>query len=279
MTATRPDGRRIAFFIAALILVLLAIVGLRRWAHHAQLELIPVIVPPAMSSASVLDPPPAAVAQRMMLDVRESLSPPQRPRYAVLTFDDGPYPVTTPALLAQLRALDVPADFFLIGRDATEQPALAARIAAGPGEIGNHTATHPEMATLAFAAQSQEVADGAAQIERVTGGRIVYFRPPHGNFNAATIDAARGQSETVALWDVDPGDWRHVTAQSIVDNVTTHARSPAVFLLHNGSTATIEALPRIVAAYRRAGFEFMTLSQLQLRMPLEQINDPVKVSL
>ena len=108
MTATGPDGRRIAFLIAALILVLFAIVGLRRWAHHAQLELIPVIVPPAMSSASVLDPPLAAVAQRMMLDVRESLSPPQRPRYAVLTFDDGPYPVATPALLAQLRALDVP---------------------------------------------------------------------------------------------------------------------------------------------------------------------------
>ncbi|HME82322.1 MAG TPA: polysaccharide deacetylase family protein [Candidatus Eremiobacteraceae bacterium] len=279
MTTGESQGRRIAFAIAGLILVLLAVIGLRRWAHHAQLELIPVIVPPAMPSATVLDPPLVAIAQRMMLDVRESLSPPRRPRYAVLTFDDGPYPVATPALLAQLHRLDVPAVFFLIGRDTIEQPALAERIAAGWTEIGNHTSTHPEMATLAFDAQSREVADGAAQIERVTGGHIVYFRPPHGNFNAATVGAARGQGETVALWDVDPGDWRHVTAQFVVDNVTTHARSPAVFLLHNGSTATIDALPQIVAAYRRAGFEFVTLSQLQQRMPLDQINDPVAVSL
>jgi len=232
-----------------------------------------------MPSASVLDPPLATVARRMILDVHESLSPPQRPRYAVLTFDDGPYPVATPALLAQLRTLDVPADFFLIGRDVFEQPAIASRIASAGHEIGNHTLSHPELTAIPPQHQSEEIDGGALVIARETGHRPVYFRPPHGNFNAATIDAARSQGETVALWDVDPGDWRQVTPQSIVDNVTTHARSPAVLLLHNGSNATIDALPQIVAAYRRAGFQFVTLSQLQQRMPLDQINDPLKVTL
>jgi peptidoglycan/xylan/chitin deacetylase (PgdA/CDA1 family) len=269
--------RRAAFPAAALILVLLVAVLLRRWVHHAQLELAPVIVPPGVSAEEILDPSASAVMGRMVADVKETLAPPNRPRYAVLTFDDGPYPVVTPALLQTLAGMGVPADFFFIGRDATEQPAIARRAAAAGVEIGNHTLSHPEMNTLPFPAQLEEVAGGALAIKRVTGRDVAYFRPPHGNLNAQTIEAARAHAETVALWDVDPGDWRQVTPASITENVTEHAKSPAVILLHNGSAATIEALPSIVQAYRRAGFEFITLSELQRRMPLDQINDPVPI--
>jgi peptidoglycan/xylan/chitin deacetylase (PgdA/CDA1 family) len=255
------------------------IIALRRWVHHAQLELVPIIVPPDLASAQVLDPPPRAIAQRMLTDVRDLIAPPARTKYAVLTFDDGPYPVATPALLAQLRKLNVPAVFFFIGRDSTEQPAIAARVGAGPNEIGNHTLSHPEMTKLGFPAQFEEVVDGAQAIQRATGRPIVYFRPPHGNFNAMTVDAARGNREIVALWDIDPGDWKRVTSAFIVDHVIAHAKSPAVLLLHNGSVPTIEALPQIVDAYRRAGFTFVTLSQLQRALSLEQINDPLNVKL
>ena len=265
--------------VVLILAVLVAIVLVRRWVHHAQLELIPVIVPQNVSSDEVLNPPLRAIAARMAGDVRDALSPPQRQRYAVLSFDDGPYPVETPALLRTLSHLNVPANFFLIGRDATEQPVLARRVAAAGGEIGNHTLSHPEMKSLLFAAQLEEVVDGAHAIKRVTGREIEYFRPPHGNFNALTIEAARAHGETVALWDVDPGDWRHVTPAAITANVVDHAKSPAVILLHNGSAATIEALPDIVTAYRRAGFEFVTLSELQRRLPLDQINDPIPIKM
>jgi peptidoglycan/xylan/chitin deacetylase (PgdA/CDA1 family) len=267
-----------ALVFAALILALLVTaVLLRRWVHHAQLELVPVIVPPSLSSDEILNPPAPVVVARMVADVRDMLSPPHRPRYAVLTFDDGPYPVVTPALLRTLASLDVPADFFFIGRDAMEQPAIARRAASEGVEIGNHSLSHPEMNTLLFPAQLEEVVDGALAIKRATGRDVAYFRPPHGNLNAQTIEAARAHRETVALWDVDPGDWRQVTPAFIAENVTQHAKSPAVILLHNGSAATIEALPSIVQAYRRAGFEFITLSELQRRLPLDQINDPVPV--
>lgn len=273
---TRPS----AFVLAALILVLLvAAVLVRRWAHHAQLELVPVIVPPSLSSDEVLNPPARAVAARMVEDVRDALSPPQRPRYAVLTFDDGPYPVVTPALLQTLDHLNAPADLFFIGRDASEQPAIARRAAAQRVEIGNHTLSHPEMNALPLPAQVDEVVGGALAIKRATGRDVAYFRPPHGNFDAQTIDAARAHGETVVLWDVDPGDWRQVTPAFITENVTRHAKSPAVILLHDGSAATIEALPSIVQAYRNAGFQFITLSELEARLSLEQINDPVSIKM
>ncbi|MBV8222013.1 MAG: polysaccharide deacetylase family protein, partial [Candidatus Eremiobacteraeota bacterium] len=255
-----PPNRTLFVTLACAAALALGTIGVLRWIRHARAELLPVVVPAAMPAAEVLEPAAGAIANRMLQDGRDALHRPQRTRLAVLTFDDGPYPVATPALLAQLQRLHVPAVFFIIGRDASEQPALAARAAADGIEIGNHTQSHPEMASLAATAQSDEVETGASSIERAAGRRPNYFRPPHGNFNAATIDAARGQGETVALWDVDPGDWRRVTPDAIVDNVTMHARAPAVILLHDGSTATIDALPRIVAAYRRAGFEFVTLS-------------------
>jgi peptidoglycan/xylan/chitin deacetylase (PgdA/CDA1 family) len=273
-----PANRALLIAIVVAIFAALAVVGTLRWVRHARAELVPVIVPSQLPAAEVLEPRSSAIVKRMAQDVRDALHHPQRTRLAVLTFDDGPYPVATPALLAQLQRLHVPAVFFIIGRDASEQPALAAGVAGGGAiEIGNHTQTHPEMASLPLSAQTEEVAAGAAAIESATGRRVEYFRPPHGNFDAATIDAARAQGETVALWDVDPGDWRHISSQAIIDNVTAHARAPAVMLLHNGSIATIEALPRIVAAYRRAGFEFVTLSELARRMPLDEINAPIAV--
>jgi peptidoglycan/xylan/chitin deacetylase (PgdA/CDA1 family) len=267
------------YFWALLILLAVAVVFLRRWVHHAQLESVPVIMPPDVPAADVLHPPAGAIATRMMLELQETVAPPQRPRLAVLTFDDGPFPVMTPVLLAQLQALNVPAVFFLIGRDAQAQPAITLHAKALGIEIGNHTLTHPEMSSLTEAAQRDEIEGGAQEITRLTGIRPKFFRPPHGNYDAATIDAARALGETIVLWDVDPGDWRSVSADAIVASVTSHARSPAVILLHNGKGATVEALPRIVRAYRAAGFEFVTLTQLQQRLPLAIINDPIRVKL
>lgn len=269
--------RRPLFWVL-LIAVAVLIIFLRRWVHHAQLESLPVIVPPEVAAAEVVAPPAAAIARRMVLDVRDLVAPPQRPRLAVLTFDDGPFPVTTPLLLAELRALHVPAAFFVIGRDAQEQPAITLRARGAGVELGNHTQTHPEMSSLDAAKQANEIAEGERTIAALTNGQVTaYFRPPHGNYNATTIDVARRQGEVVVLWDVDPGDWRSLTSEQIVDNVRKHARSPAVILLHNGKLATIEALPRIVREYRDAGFEFVTLSELQRRLPLSAINDPVRI--
>jgi peptidoglycan/xylan/chitin deacetylase (PgdA/CDA1 family) len=263
--------------VVALLALAALVIFVRRWVHHAQLELTPVIVPDGVAADDIVAPPPRLVIGRMAQDIRDLTSAPARPRLAVLTFDDGPYPVTTPLLLAQLHALNVPAEFFLIGNDATRQPAIAANVAAMGIEIGNHTLSHPEMTALSAQAQLDEINGGAAAIRAVTTRPVEYFRPPHGNFNADTIRAARSAGETLILWDVDPGDWRTMTPDQIVENVTEHAKAPALILMHNGKDTTIEALPKIVKAYRDAGFTFVTLAELQRRVPLDEINTPVAV--
>jgi peptidoglycan/xylan/chitin deacetylase (PgdA/CDA1 family) len=238
---------------------------------------VPVIVPESADANDVVRPPVSIVMARMVQDVRDLAAPPQRPRLAVLTFDDGPYPVTTPVLVAQLRALRVPAEFFLIGNDAARQPAISGEIAAAGIDIGNHTLTHPELTSLSAAAQQDEISNGAAAIFATTSKPPIYFRPPHGNYNADTIRAARTAGETMTLWDVDPGDWRTLTPDQIAALVEGQAKAPALILLHNGKDATIEALPHIVKAYRDAGFTFVSLADLQHRVPLDDINTPVAV--
>ena len=143
-------------------------------------------------------------------------------------------------------------------------------------ELANHTLTHPELTDLAPAAQQAEIAGGRDAIRRIAGDVSMFFRPPHGDYDARTLRAAQAEGQTVALWDVDPGDWRSISADAIVDSCLKQARAPAVILLHNGKLATIEALPRIVAAYRSAGFTFVTLSDLERAMPLDEINDPIR---
>ena len=279
-------GRNSAFSVSKVVriaviaaVLLLFVVGVRRWIHHAQLELVPVIVKPGTDARSVVEPPAGAVAARMVRDVTDLATHPVRPRLAVITFDDGPYPVETPALADVLAGLHVPADFFLIGDDARRQPAIARRVGGAPFEAGNHSLTHPQMPGLPYVEQRAQVEGGAAAVRAATGQTVVYFRPPHGNYDATTIQAAEDAGETVALWDVDPGDWRTLTPDEIVSLTLEQARAPAVILLHDGKDATIEALPRIVAAYRQAGYRFVTLSELERRVPLGVINDPVKVRL
>jgi peptidoglycan/xylan/chitin deacetylase (PgdA/CDA1 family) len=240
---------------------------------------VPVLVLPGTDARSVVSPPGGAVVARMLRDVHDVVAPPQRPRLAVLTFDDGPYPIETPGLVDVLASLRVPADFFFIGDDAIRQPAIARRTAQAGFEIGNHTLSHPEMSALPYDAQLHEIEGGAVAIAAATGERVAYFRPPHGNYDADTMQAASDAGQTVALWDVDPGDWRSVTPDQIVDSTKEQARAPAVILLHDGKDATIDALPRIVAAYRQAGFRFVSLSELERTVPVDDINDPIRVRL
>jgi peptidoglycan/xylan/chitin deacetylase (PgdA/CDA1 family) len=204
-----------------------------------------------------------------------------RPRLVALTFDDGPYPVSTPLLLQELRDLRVPATFFLIGRDAEQFPGLAREIAADGHEIADHTSTHPELDRLGDGAVAAELRDGAAELQRIAPepSERTAFRPPHGRYTLATIRVAQAAGFDTILWNDDPGDWRAVSADALRDHILAHAVAPEIVLLHSGRMATVQALPAIVAAYRKAGFRFVTVGELLRTAPADAVNRPEKTPL
>jgi peptidoglycan/xylan/chitin deacetylase (PgdA/CDA1 family) len=273
----KPARRLFAFAAVLLVAGLAAAYGLR---HLLSAPVVPAIIVRGADARRELSPGLGAHLGRLLHD-RIPGDRSARPKLIALTFDDGPYPVETPLLLAELRDLHVPATFFLIGDDTEIFPDLARRIEAGGNEIANHTQTHPaRFEALDAAGVRLELAEGARTLQRYVHDKAIttMMRPPHGRFTLATVEAAQSAGYHVVLWSDDPGDWRAAATPDVMAaHVERFATAPEIMLLHSGRLNTIEVLPTIVAHFRAAGFRFVTIGQLMRDVPIAQIDHPAKV--
>ena len=265
---------------ALVVAAALGYAGWRLWLKSSDM-LRPVVVL-RTADARALAQPPLGERVNVLLtgtDVHGLKSLPMR-KLIALTFDDGPYPVTTPLLLGRLRDLHVPATFFLIGRDAEQFPDLARAIAADGHEIADHTLTHPDLDRLPPAAVVAELRDGAAALERIAPDPAArrLFRPPHGRYTADTLVAAQSAGFDTILWNDDPGDWRAVGPDALLRHIVAHATVPEIVLLHSGRVATVDALPAVVAWYRAAGYRFVTVGSLLQTASADEVNEAFKAS-
>ncbi|MDB5043587.1 MAG: Cda1, partial [Candidatus Eremiobacteraeota bacterium] len=174
-----------------------------------------------------------------------------------------------------------PATFFLIGRDAEQFPELERAIAAAGGEIADHTLSHPNLDELGEAAVTAELHGGATTLQAIAPdpAERTLFRPPHGRYTLATIEAAQAAGYATILWNDDPGDWRSVPPATLLTHVLGHATAPEVLLLHSGKPGTIAMLPELVARYRQAGYSFVTVGSLLQRASAAELNHPAKLPL
>jgi peptidoglycan-N-acetylglucosamine deacetylase len=199
-----------------------------------------------------------------------------------LTFDDGPYPVSTPLLLDLLRDEGVKATFFLIGDDAQLFPEITARIEREGHEIANHTLTHPaRFDALSADGVRYELLAGADTLERYVQDPAIrtLMRPPHGRFTERTARAVQAAGFRMILWNEDPGDWRTVAPVTLERDVELHATAPDILLLHSGSMETIAMLPDVIAHFRKAGYQFMTVGDLLTHVPTSQLLHPYRHSI
>jgi cellulose synthase/poly-beta-1,6-N-acetylglucosamine synthase-like glycosyltransferase/spore germination protein YaaH/peptidoglycan/xylan/chitin deacetylase (PgdA/CDA1 family) len=190
-----------------------------------------------------------------------------------LSFDDGPDPVYTPRVLDVLKAKQVSATFFVIGVNAEGHPDLLKREYQEGHLIGNHTYSHPNIATTSEESTARQLTATQRLIEFATGHSTTLFRPPYNADSepqtpAEILPILRAQNlHYVTIGErIDPQDWRPgITADQIVQEVANEAESGHLILLHDAGgdrTATIEALPRIIDTLRARGFEFVSLADL-----------------
>jgi peptidoglycan-N-acetylglucosamine deacetylase len=270
-----PRAGRIA---AALVLIAIATGGYaahRLWIKSDDL-LQPVVIMQGDDARAMVKP---SIGARIAALTGSTQPPPgARERLVALTFDDGPYPVTTPLLLQTLHDLHVPATFFLIGRDAEQFPSLAQAIVASGNEIADHTLTHPDLDKLGTEAVRGELLEGAATLDRIAPDPAErrLFRPPHGRYTLGTIRAAQAAGFDTILWSDDPGDWRSISGETIRAHVLSHATTPEIVLLHSGRVATVASLPDLVARFRKAGYTFVTVGELLRRSSAAELNHPAK---
>ena len=187
-----------------------------------------------------------------------------------LTFDDGPNPVTTPAVLGVLRHERVPATFFLLGRHVDRWPELAREAARDGHELGNHGYAHRKLTFRSPAYVRADVRLGADAIERATSVRPRFFRAPHGFRNPWVAPAARAAGERVVGWSLGVWDSEQPPASVIAERVLNAARAGMILLLHDGDgdnaegdrRQTAAALPQIIGGLRARGLEFVSLGAL-----------------
>jgi peptidoglycan/xylan/chitin deacetylase (PgdA/CDA1 family) len=187
-----------------------------------------------------------------------------RGRDIALTFDDGPGPYT-PGVLNVLERLHVHATFFVIGEMLRYFSASALRELRDGDVIGDHTETHPEMATLSAHDQREELFEQIARIELLGGPTPVLFRPPYGSYNATTMRELHALHLLMVLWSVDTGDYLQPGVSVIVERALAGAHAGAIILMHDAGgtrTQTIAALPRIISELRARGFHLVTVPEL-----------------
>ena len=169
---------------------------------------------------------------------------------ATLTFDDGPHPEGTPAVLDALGG--VRAIFFLVGEQVERNPSLAAEVAAAGHTIASHGHRHVNQLRRRDVRDDLERAHDA--IARATGREPALYRPPYGIFSWPGLRAARERYD-VLLWSRWGHDWRaRATPDSIAAEVTRDLEPGDVLLLHDADTysspgshrRTAAALPRVL---------------------------------
>ncbi len=177
-----------------------------------------------------------------------------------LTFDDGPHPEGTPAVLDVLARAGAVATFFLIGEQVRRRPALAARIVAAGHAVGLHGDRHRLQLRLTAAELRDDLARGRATIEDAAGdGALRWHRPPYGIYSPAGLRAARAAGLEPLLWSRWGKDWRKfTTAPRIAGRATGDLSAGDVILLHdadfysarNSHRRTVAALELITAELR-----------------------------
>lgn len=191
-------------------------------------------------------------------------------KIVALTFDDGPYPPYTGQILDILREYQVPATFFLIGKNAEKHPDLVRRMVAEGHQLGNHTYNHIDL----LKADRREIADEVERcnkiIRDITGAGAQIVRPPHGFRDSVVVEVMAERGLKVVEWSVMSRDWTNPGVEAIVSRTVSKVKSGAVILLHDGDgvaasaprAQTVAATREIIRELTAQGYKFVTVSEI-----------------
>lgn len=189
-------------------------------------------------------------------------------RAVALTFDDGPHPEDTPAMLDVLQRHGARGTFFFLGKNAARYPELVARVAAAGHAIGSHGWDHSSFALLTGRARRAQL--------RWTAGALAphgapLFRPPYGELGpAGRLDVLR-LGHRLVCWDALAEDWAGDPAGVLVDRVLRRVRPGSIVLFHDTLASAVAEADRDRSASREAveslimrlpGTEFLTVPDL-----------------
>ena len=186
-----------------------------------------------------------------------------REKILALTFDDGPDPEYTPALLNVLKEYDVKGTFFVLAKKAAQYPDLIRRMVSEGRNVGLHSFRHINEAFMSPHQTKKELYKSLSILNDLNVTTNV-FRPPWGIFNLLTCHYAALCNCKIVLWSMHALDWsKYATVDSISNRLINNTRPGDIILLHDGGGAkgapgrTIAALEVSLPVLKGKGYRFV----------------------
>ncbi len=178
-----------------------------------------------------------------------------------LTFDDGPHPEYTPALLDMLHAQQVRATFFVVGREAARYPDVVRRMLAEGHDVGCHTYSHSDPSQTSAAALREELRACRTLLAKLGVAPCRLFRPPLGKLTARKIIDLWQMQHSIVLWNIDPRDYRLKSPDEIAAWCAGYApQGGDIVLLHDNRPGVLTAVPRLIQQVLAQGLGFQRIS-------------------
>ena len=230
-------------------------------------RLVPALALP-LTAAAVAHALPAVTARGPARRLTPGLAGEGRAGGVALTFDDGPDPLGTPAVLQTLADLGWRATFFLLGSQMRRHPDIARLVVEAGHEVAVHGTVHRNHLARTPLGIRRDLRFATREITAATGVPPRWFRPPYGVLSAGTLWAARDLGLRPVLWTAWGKDWRAGPADRIAADVMSSLRDRGTVLLHDSDCtsrpgswrSTVAALPLLAEHLRIRDLEVRTLA-------------------
>ena len=172
-----------------------------------------------------------------------------------------------PKIMEILDKHQVKATFFMTGEWVEKYPDCVKTLVEKGHDLGNHSATHPDMTKLSKEQQKNQIMQVHNAVKKLTGYEMELFRPPYGAYSNDVIRSCYEVGYFPIQWDVDSLDWKDLSAADIIKKVCKHkSLGPgSIILCHNGAKHTAEALDEMLTNLKEQGYELVPISELIMR--------------
>jgi peptidoglycan/xylan/chitin deacetylase (PgdA/CDA1 family)/tetratricopeptide (TPR) repeat protein len=191
------------------------------------------------------------------------------PKTLLLTFDDGPHPRYTDAILEILRKYQIQAVFFQVGRNLgsvaadgsvklAPGAAIDARILQSGSAIGNHSYTHTLLPKLDVSGYSNEINSTNLILKNILKADPMLFRPPYGARNDGILQVVQAQKLKSMIWNIDSLDWADPVPNSVADRVLKEVdhEGRGIILFHDIHQRAVKVLPQLIETLQSQGYRF-----------------------
>lgn len=179
-----------------------------------------------------------------------------------ITFDAAYGDEYTADILDTLDKYNLKSTFFLVKFWVDKYPHQVIEIHERGHEIGNHSATHPNMSTLSKEQIEQELNSTGDMIYELIDEKPILFRAPFGDYNDLLLQTCRENGYYAIQWDIDSLDWKNLGVLPVVDTVVRNVASGSIILFHNNADYISQYLPLVIERLLGNGFEIVPVSEL-----------------